>query len=418
MSDISIARSRSDSASTSLQVTVPSDRVKAAEKRAVRFYSSRARLPGFRQGKAPEAVIRRRYGDAIRQSVLEEVIRESCESARADEALKPIAEPHVHNVKFTEEGGPIEFEFVVEVRPEIVLKRLGGFSLTREVPAVDDEQVAQQLQELQERKGRWLPVDGARPEPGNMVRVEVAAWDGDEKGEVRPYNLVIGEGQTLPELEEHIMSLQPGEAGEATIRFPEDHPDESRRGQSRRVSVALHEVKRQELPELDDDFAREVGDFESLDALRTTVRGDLERGAAREADSRVRDQLIHEVAEANDVPAPPSLVERVIRGYAQAYEVPQEQLERFAGEFRPIAEAQVRREIIIENVAELNSLRATEEELDARIAQMADARGLPVNDIYASLQKSNRLTELERALTEEKVFDFLLGQSTVSEVNA
>ncbi|MGH7657667.1 MAG: hypothetical protein ACREL6_05490, partial [Gemmatimonadales bacterium] len=179
-----------------------------------------------------------------------------------------------------------------------------------------------------------------------------------------------------------------------------------------------HEVKRQELPALDDAFAREVGDFENLDALRAAVREDLEKSAAREADGKVRDQLIHEIAEANGVPAPPSLVERVIRGYAQAYEVPQEQLERFAGEFRPIAEAQVRREIIMENVAELHSLRATEEELDARIATLAEARGLPVNEVYANLQKSNRLSELGRALTEEKVFEFLMEQSTVNEVNA
>lgn len=417
MTDITIARNDADSASTSLQVTVPADRVQAAERRAIRFYARRARLPGFRPGKAPETVIRRRYSDAIRQSVLEEVIRESWETVQTSENLKPLAQPHVHNVKF-DDGGPIEFEFVVEVRPDVSLERLGGFRVKRQVPAVDDPQVEERLQALQEQKGRWLPVDEGKPEPGQMVRVEVATMEDDTPGDARPYTLVLGEGQTVPELEEHILTMQPGETSVASVRFPEDHPDESRRGQTRKVQVSLQEIKRQELPVLDDAFAREVGDFEDLTALRAAVREDLEKDAGREADARVRDQLIHEVAEANNVPAPASLVERVIRGYAQAYEIPPEQQEKFAGEFRPVAEAQVRRELIIEALAEQQDLRASEAEVDQRVATLAEARQVPVNEVYATLQKSNRLAELERAITEDKVFNYLKDQSTVDEVPA
>ncbi len=417
MTDITIARSDADSASTSLQVTVPADRVQAAERRAIRFYARRARLPGFRPGKAPETVIRRRYSDAIRQSVLEEVIRESWETVQTSENLKPIAQPHVHNVKF-DEGGPIEFEFVVEVRPEVTLERLGGFQVKRQVSVVGDPQVEERLQALQEQKGRWLPVAEGKPVPGQMVRVEVATFEDDAPGDTRPYTLVLGEGQTVPDLEEHILTMQPGETSVASVRFPEDHPDETRRGQTRKVQVTLQEIKRQELPALDDGFAREVGDFEDLAALRAAVREDLERDAGREADARVRDQLVQEVAEANNVPAPASLVERVIQGYAQAYEIPPGQQEKFAGEFRPVAEAQVRRELILETVAEQQGLRATEAEVDQRVAALAEARKVPVNEVYATLQKSNRLAELERAITEDKVFSYLTEQSTVEEVSA
>ncbi len=417
MSDISIQKTKEDGASASLQVTVPVDRVKAAEARAVRYYAKRARLPGFRPGKAPEAVIRKRFEEAIRQNVLEEVIRESWEAAQSSHDLKPIAQPHIHNLKF-DEAGALEFELHVEVKPTLALARTGGFSLKRTVPPVTDGEVTERLRALQEQKARWIPVEGARPSPGNMVQVEVATWQDDEPGPAQPYSLVIGQGQTIPDLEERIMAMLPGETSEGEVKFPDDHADESRRGQSRKVRVTLLEVKSQELPALDDAFAREVGEFESLEALRAALRTDLGRDAEREADARVRDQLVEQLVAANNITAPPSLVDRVIKGYAQAYEIPETQLETFGGEFRPLAELQVKRELVLDTYIEANGLKATEAELDQRISSMAEARGVAAGQLYASLQKSNRLNELMRALTEEKAFTALLAQSTVEEVTA
>jgi trigger factor len=229
---------------------------------------------------------------------------------------------------------------------------------------------------------------------------------------------VLGQNQAIPDLEERIMTLRPGESADAEVRFPEDHPDESRRGQARQVRVTLHEVKRQELPGLDDAFAREVGDFENLDALRAAIRQDLERDAAREADAGVRQALLAQIVEANAVTAPDSLVHRLMHGYAEMYRVPPDQLPQFEQQFHTVAEAQVQRDLVLDAVVEQHALRATETELDERIARMAEARGVPAGDVYGQLQKANRLGELERAITEEKVFDFLLSQSTVEEVTS
>ena len=156
MEAITVETTASDSASKALKVTVPVDRVRAAESKAVKYYAQRARLPGFRQGKAPEAVVRKRFGDAIRQSVLEEVIRESWETARTNESLKPISDPSIRNVKF-EEGSPIEFELLVEVRPELKLERVGGFRLRRELTPVGDDAVTEQIERLREQKAAWTP---------------------------------------------------------------------------------------------------------------------------------------------------------------------------------------------------------------------------------------------------------------------
>ncbi len=417
MSQITVEKTAEDPASKSLRVTVPVDRVQEAEAKAVKYYAQRARLPGFRQGKAPEAVVRKRFGDAIRQSVLEEVIRESWETAKTNESLKPITDPSIRNLKF-ELGSPIEFDLLVEVRPEISLQRTGGFRVERKVATVPESAVDEQLARLQDQKAAWIPVEGSKPSPGQMARVDVAPIEDGKVGESQPYDLVLGQNQAIPDLEERVMALLPGESADAEVKFPDDHPDESRRGQSRRVRVTLHEVKRQELPPLDDALAREVGDFENLDALRAAVRRDLEREAAREADAQVRQSLLSQIIEANNVPAPESLVHRLMHGYAEMYRVPPEQQGQFEQQFHPVAEAQVRRDLVLDAVVEANGLRATESELDQRIAQLAEARGVPTGQLYGSLQKANRLSELERSITEEKTFAFLLQQSTVDEATS
>jgi trigger factor len=411
--DILVEKTAEDVASRSLKVTVPVERVRAAEDKALKYYAKRARLPGFRQGKAPEAVVRRRFGDAIRQSALEEVVRDGWETAKSSESLEPVTEPSVRNLKF-EEGSPVEFELFVEVRPSITLQRTGGFKVTRTVQPVTDEMVTEQLENIREQKGSWAPVEGERPAPGQLVQLEVTALE-EEGAEPQPHTLVLGEQRAVPDLEELIMQLTPGETRDGDIRFPDDHPDESRRGQSRKVRVALLDVKRKELPPLDDELAREAGEFESLEQLKSAVREDLEKEAAREADARVRDDLLRQIAEANDVPAPESLVHRVLHAYAQAYQLPESELGAFESQFHPIAEATVRRDLILSAVMEQEKLRATEEDVDARVAEMARARGVEAGQLYASLQKANRLPELERALTEEKVFAHLLAQSTVDE---
>jgi trigger factor len=417
MNQITVEKTAEDSASKSLHVTVPVDRVREAEARALKYYAKRARLPGFRPGKAPETVVRKRFGDAIRQTVLEEVIRESWETAKTSESLKPITDPAIRNLKF-EEGSPIEFELHVEVRPELKLERIGGFKLERRVASVPDTAVAEQLARIQEHKAAWIPVEGAKPAPGQMVRVEVAPIENGVAGASQPHDLVLGDNQAIPELEEQIMSLLPGQTTEAEVRFPDDHADESRRGQSRRVRISLHDVKRQELPPLDDALAREAGDFENLDALRAAVRLDLEREASREADAQVRQQVMSQIVEANRIEAPHSLVHRLMHGYAEMYKVPEEQLPGFEQQFHQIAETQVKRDLAMDALVEAHGLRATEAELDQRINAMAEARGTPVAQVYASLQKANRLQELERVITEEKVFDFLLKQSTIEEVKS
>src|SRR5437762_5177922 len=414
MPEILVKKTRAEPGEASLEVTIPPDNVKAAEDRATKVYQQRARLPGFRQGKAPAAVVRKKFADDIRQETLRELVQESWRVAQKQEELKPIADPHIHNLKW-EDGSPVTFEFHVELKPELKLERLGNFRLTRKVAAVTAAQVDAQLNAMREQRAPWSPVAGEKPKPKDLVDVAIATRENSEVKDPQPYQFVLGEGRAIPDVEARIMNLVPGESVDATVRFPDDFAEEAKRGQTRDIRLSLREVKRQELPVLDDAFAREMGDFESLDALRTAITADLQKEAEREADAKVRGELIEQIVQANNVVAPRPLVERALALYAQAYDVPQERWEQFAKEFRTIAESQVRRDLVLDYVVESQNLRATEEDLDQKIQELAERRGMKAGELYASLEKAKRLRDVARSITEEKVFTYLLSQSTVEQ---
>jgi trigger factor len=410
--NIEITPRKSDGLERLIEVKVSVDTVRDAEDQAARRYATSVRLPGFRPGKAPPAMVKKRFRDAIRQQVIETLVQEAFQEVMSREQLKVAAQPHIHDLKF-EEGQPMSFELHLEVRPEIELARVQGFRLSRAHNAVTDDSVREQVEQIREQKASWTPVED-KPAPGDMVRVQLAtAEENGEFPEPREYPLVLGSGQAIPGVEELIMELKPGESAERSVRWPEDFPDEAQRGKTKPVRVNLLDVKRKALPALDDAFAREVGDFESLDALRSTVRKDLEEHSTREADAGLRQQLIDRIAEANPFDIPPSWVNQLIDGYVQAYQVPEEERERFRQEFRPVAERQVRRDLIVETIAEKEGLKASESDIDDRVADVASKRGADPGQVYASLQKAGRLREIEQSITEDKVFNWLMERNTV-----
>lgn len=413
MTDIQITKADAEPGAASFRIEIPTAHVEAAEQKAARQVARRVKLPGFRSGKVPLAVVQKRYAGAIREQVVQDLIHESWRSTLEREQLDPIADPHVHDLKF-EAGAPVTFELHVEIRPELDLKTTGGFTLTREVRPVTDEMVEEQLDDLRRQRAPWVPLTG-RPEPGDLVRVTLATLEDGNATDPRDHQIVIGQNQAIPAVEERLMQMTPGETIDTAVKFPDDFPDETKRGVSREVRLTLHEAKRQELPALDDAFAGEVGDFASLDALKAAIREDLETEARREADAGLRRQVIEHIAEANGVPAPRPLVERLLQAFARGYEIPEQAFPNFAQEFRPVAESQVRRDLILDHVARAEGLRATEDELDQRIADLAARRNMDTGELYASLQKANRLKDLQFSITEEKVYDHLLSQSTIEE---
>jgi trigger factor len=411
--NIEITPKKTDGLERLIEVRVPIETVRDAEDRAARRYATGARLPGFRPGKAPPAMIKKRFKDAIRQQVIEALVQEAFQEVLDREKFKVASQPHVHDLKF-EEGQPLSFELHVEVRPEVALARTQGFRVSRTRPEITDDAVRDQIEQIREQKATWSPVE-ERPSPGDMVRVELSTADEDGSfPEPREYPLVLGAGQAIAGVEELVMQLKSGATLEKPVRWPDDFPDEAQRGKTKPVRLHLLEVKRKTLPPLDDAFARGVGDFESLAALQSTVRKDLEDHANRDADAGVRQQLVDQLSAANPFDVPPSWVAQLIDGYAQAYQVPDADRDKFRSEFRPVAERQVRRDLIIDAIAETEGLKASEADIDERVADVAAKRGADPGQVYASLQKAGRLREIEQSITEDKVFAWLLERNEVA----
>ena len=395
-----------------VQVTVPVETVRDAEDKAARRYASSVRLPGFRPGKAPAAMVRKKFADAIRQEALEALVRDAYKEVIEKQDLKVASQPHVHDLNF-EDGKPLTFEIHFELRPTINLARTSGFRVTGKKVAVSDEQVADQIEHIRDQRAAWAPVED-KPLPGDMVNVHISTGDQPEAaGEEKSYPLVLGAGQAIPGIEELIMEAGPGETVQRPVRWPDDFPDEAQRGQTKTVRISVNDVKRKEAPPLDDAFAREVGDFESLDALRTVVRADLTEHTQREADAEVRQKLIDEIIGANPFEVPKSWVQQLVQSYAEGYQVPEEERDKFATEFRNMAERQIRRDLVVETVAEKESLAASEKDIDDRIAEQAEKRGVNPGQLYAQLEKSGRLKEIERSITEDKVFKWLVERNEI-----
>jgi trigger factor len=411
--NIEITPKRSEGLERLLEITVPLATVAEAENRAAKKYASTVRLPGFRPGKAPAAIVKKRFREAIRQEVVELLVQEAFQEVVEREKLKVAAQPHIHHLKF-EDGQPLSFELHIEVRPELKLDRTSGFKISRPSATVGDEQVQEQLDQLRDQRASWSPVENEKPREGDMVTVQLASAEEDGSfAEPREYRIVIGGGQAIAGVEEVILTLAPGESTEKPVRWPDDFPDEKERGKTKAVRVKLDDVKRKSVAPLDDAFSRELGDVDTLADLTAKVRVDLEEHARRDSDANVRQQVIDQIVSANPFEVPQAWVNSLLDAYAKAYQIPQEEAERFTGEFRPVAERQVRRDLIVDAIAERENLKASEADIDARVAEMAAKRNADVSQVYMSLQKAGRLKEIEQGITEDKVFEWLLSKNTV-----
>lgn len=412
--EIQITATKAEGAERRLQVAVPAARVAEARNKAAARVSKQVRIPGFRPGKAPAAMVKKAYAQAIDQEAVDQLLREAFEAVLAQEKLDLATQPHAHDVKFGEDD-TLSFELHCEVRPTIALSKLEGFRVMRPKSEVTDEMVQEQLDRLLEQRATWTPVEG-KPAEGDLVTVTLATAEDDGTiPEGREYRLVMGAGQAIAGIEELVLSMSIGETKEQPVKWPEDFPDEAQRGKTKPVRATLSEIKKKSVPPLDDAFAAEMGDFASLDALKETIRTDLGENLVREADAAARTQLLDEIVTANPFDLPPSWVKQMVQAYAEAYRIPQEEILKFGDEIKGMAERQVRRDLIIDTLAEKESLVATEADVDAKVAELAAKRGEDAGKMYASLQKAGRLRELERGITEDRVFAWLLERNTIEQ---
>ncbi len=399
-----------------LTVTVPAGSVQTERSKIIQKLGGRLKLPGFRKGRVPANVVEQRFGSAIDQELLDKVIGDAYRKALALESLEPISEGQVEKVDY-EPREDLTFSISFDVQPVLELNRLGGFTVRKPKIEVAQEDVDRVLDRLRDQQGVWRPLEEGKAKDGNLVTLEIQRLEeGEPAGESRPYEIVLGDGEAIPEVEEAVRTLAVGETGDFTVTFPEDFPDEERRGEKQHLRIFLQGQKAKEVPELSDEFARSLGDFENLETLTARVREDLEREAGDQAESVLRSQLMENIIEANPFEIPRSMAERYMESaLGDTSKLNPEVVAETRERLRPEAEKAVKRILLVDRIAELQGLKASEDEVDDRVQEIAEKNDAKPAQVYANLQKAGSLEALERDITERKVYEFLKSESTVTE---
>jgi len=400
----------------SLKVTVPADLVSSERRKITARLAKRVNLPGFRAGKTPASVVEKRFGPAVDRELVDTMVGDAYKVALEKADQRPISDGEVEDITWQPEED-LEFEISFDIRPEIELTRLSGFAVERPSSDVGDAEVEQVIERLRDQNGAWKPVEEGRPSAGDLVSLTVTQLEeGEPDSEPQEYDLQLGQGEAIEDVESAVYTLEIGETGDFTVTFPDDFPNEARRGQSQELRIELRARKERDLPDVDDAFAASVGDFESVDELRARIREDLEKEAVNQADSVARGQLLDAIIGANPFEVPVSMVNRYLDQVLGKGE--NADPERFAQARESVkgeAERAVKRMMVIERVADIQSLRAEDDQIDDRVQEIADANDTTPAKVYAELQKNGAIEQIEREITERQVFDWLLGQSEVTQ---
>jgi len=416
---IDVAVEVGDGWSRRLTITVAPERVARARAKERNRLSKSIRLKGFRKGRVPPDVVEQRFGTELDQIVQERLIEDAYREAVDTTELQPAGAASVSNVQYAP-GERLTFQAEVEIMPTIELSRVGGFRFKRQTAPVTEEEVQQILDRVLSDFAEWREVD-RKAAQGDLVAVRVAPLaEGEEEPseEAKPYRFVLGSGQALPDVEQAITTLGAGESGAFLVEFPGE--GEAAEPENRRLFVAVDAVEEQVLPELDDELVKRAtgGAQETTDELKTVIRTDLARHHAEEAEGKLRGAILESLIDANGFSLPRALVDRYLDGMLRAPEGSDPgELRQARESLAPHAERQIKEEMILDRLIEREGLRAGDEEIDARIAELAERSGASPGTVRRQLVKEGQLDSLKRSIEVDRAFEYLKSQSEIEDAN-
>ena len=406
-----------------LQVEAPEDLVQKAWEEAYGRVSRQARLPGFRKGRVPRNLVKLHFADEVRREVAQRLIPQVYRQALAEARLKPVEDPDFHEVTL-EEGSPLKFTAVVEIKPVITLGAYTGLSVQHSPGAVADEDVAKTLEHLREQHAEFRSVERAG-DLGDLVIMDYTLTpEGMEPRQEQGYSFLVGSQAVLPEIDEAVIGLAAGGERETRVRFPDDHRREDLRGKTGGATVRVVEVKEKVLPPLDDEFAKSLGQYATLDELKSEVRKELE--AQRERDNRraLEDKVVEALLAQHDFAVPEAMV---LRQVAHLIEHARERMRRqgvdpdqikwdydkLAGELRPGALRAVRRALLLEAIADKEGLAPSDADVEAEVEKIARVSQRPAPAVRRLMEKSGDLEALRVSLREARTLDLLIQHTRI-----
>jgi trigger factor len=408
-----------------VRVEIPSDVVDAEIDRIARDYSKKARIPGFRPGKAPARVIKQRFKDQILHDVAHDLIPRAMDDALRERGVEPVDTPDVRDVNI-EEGRPLTFTASFDTVPSFDPGDLTTISLQRPAVAIDDEAVNGALQRLRDRAARHEPVEGRGVDHGDTVTLDLERRDPNGTSDThKDVAVELGAKANPPGFDDQLLGLDVGATKSFTIQYPQDYPIGELAGTEVSYTVTVKGLKRRVVPELDDEFAKDLGEFETLDALKTRVREDLEHEARHAADREVRTELMKQLAARLPFEVPASLVQREVDRRLEDFArrlIDQNIDPRQAGvdwnafreSQREVAREAVAAALVLDEVTRREQLEVTDEEVEREVGRYAERTGRTPAAVRAALEKEGGLSRVYAGLRREKSIDFAMSRATIA----
>jgi trigger factor len=401
-----------------IEVTVPVDEIARETDRVVADIQQKAKLPGFRPGKAPASLIRTKFSKQVRDDVLENLLPKYFRQKVEEEHLEVVGRPNVKDVHF-HEGEPLRFKAEFEVAPEIELKDYRGVTVHYSEPQVSDEDIAKRLDEIREQKSQFVNVEPRAVVDGDYAVVTLDSLSGvDQPIHQDEVVLHVGDPDTLAGFSEALRGMSPEEEKEFEVTYPEDFGQERLAGKTVRFRAKLTTIRTKELPELNDEFAQDLGDYSTINDLREAVRKAIFREQEYAAQQKAKDELIDRLIEKHEFPVPEAYIERQIESQLenQFRELAERGIDpaklkidwaKLKDAQRPKALHDVKASLLVDKIAEREAIAPTNDEVDTEVQRIAKQQREPVAAVRKKLQKDGILSRIAYQIRSNKTMNFL-----------
>lgn len=407
-----------------LTISVPAARIDEKVNAEVAKTAKTVRIDGFRKGKVPVSVVKKRYGQSIRMETLEQVMRDAYVEAIQAESINPAGMPAIEPKKI-EEGADLEFVAKVEVYPTVELADVSSIEVTRVVSDVTEADVDTMLETLRKQNAEWTAVD-REAKDGDQVKIDFVGFLGEEAfegGAAEGHQIVLGSNSMIPGFEEGIVGMKAGEERTISVTFPEEYQAEHLAGKEATFKITAHEVAEQVLPELNDEFATKFGlENSDLAGLRAEVQKNMERELSQAVKGKLKNSLFDHLVALNPIEVPSSLVDQEVDGLRQQAARQFGNMEGFdpsqlpAELFSEEATKRAKLGLLISEVIQKNELTVEDDRVRAFLEDMAQAYQEPQQVVEFYLNNKEQLAQVQSAVLEEQVVDKLLESAKITEV--
>lgn len=407
-----------------LHIQVMPDAIAREMDKAVSDAAKRAKIPGFRPGKAPKAVVERHYGTEIQSEVMNRLISDSYLKAIQEHDLSPVEMPNITNISPLEKGSPLNFTAMVEVRPKIDLGVYDEMEVRESPVTATDDEVNETIERLRDMYAQLEVVEG---QPLGPEHTAIIDFEGSREGtpvegaKAKDYMLQLGTGSLIPGFEEQLVGMNKGDERKISVTFPADYENKDLAGKDAQFVVTLKEIKKKVKPELNDEFAKDIGDHGTLDELKVRVRGDIEIRKKNEQASAQREELLGKLVEAHSFDVPEGMVEKEIMSMArsqalrlarQGMDLKTFDIAAFREKNHEMAVKRVKGILLLDEIADREKIDVTDDEMNAALAAAARNSNRKLDEVkkYYESQEGG-LDNLRMSLIQEKTLSRLLSKA-------